>query len=303
MKKLPFKLSLFFCGIFLLFFPHLCIQGARDGLLLWSGTIVPTLLPFFLLTGLMNKYDALSLVSIFFYPVYKKFSKLNPDLASTLVLGFVCGCPLGAKIVSDLVLCGSYTKKEGQCLLVVCNNISPMFTVGYTLYLILHDQTNPFPFFFCLYLPNIIYFLYYIFRFYKKDFFCCHHKEKNSFFSAKSLDHIIFDSLHSIFMIGIYIMIFSIGSQLLASLPSIPIITNGLKSCMEITTGLSFLSSMEIKLSIKAAFACMISSIGGLCGIAQTADIIKESRLSIHSYIIWKFIFSICSFFLGLLIL
>ena len=106
----------------------LTVAGAKNGLLLWSGTIVPTLLPFFLLTNLMMKYQTVHYISYLFYTLFKLFPWLNKDLAYTILMGFLCGYPLGGKIISDLVLSGSYTKKEGESLLVLCNNVSPMFS-------------------------------------------------------------------------------------------------------------------------------------------------------------------------------
>ena len=88
MKSIQFQLLLLFLSCLLFFFPEICVEGAREGLVLWSGTIVPTLLPFLLLTGLMNKYQALHLVSMVFYPIYRKFPDLNRNLAYTLILGF-----------------------------------------------------------------------------------------------------------------------------------------------------------------------------------------------------------------------
>ena len=187
MKKLYYQILLLFLAGILLMFPQYSVEGARNGLLLWSGTIVPTLLPFLLLTGFMNKYQTLHYVSWLFFPIYRKYPTLNRDLAYTLVLGFFCGYPLGGKIINDLVLSGSYTKKEGQCLLAVCNNVSPMFTIGYTLTLILHSKV-PIPvFFLCLYTPNICY-LFFTFVLHSKRGFFHTHQSNQKFYVQKTMD-------------------------------------------------------------------------------------------------------------------
>ena len=150
---------LIFCAVSLLFFPQTSIDGAKNGLLLWSATITPTLLPFLLLSGFMQYYQTFHFLSRLFFPLKKLFPDINDDFFYTCILGFFCGCPLGAKIINDLILSGSYTKQEGQALLYVCNQISPMFTIGYTLTLILHGNINTLCFFFCLYFPVIIFVL------------------------------------------------------------------------------------------------------------------------------------------------
>ena len=59
---------LIFCAVSLLFFPQTSIEGAKNGLLLWSATITPTLLPFLLLSGFMQYYQTFHLISRLFYP-------------------------------------------------------------------------------------------------------------------------------------------------------------------------------------------------------------------------------------------
>lgn len=154
MGKYFYQFCLILTAFLLFLFPEQCVAGAKNGLLLWSGTIVPTLLPFFLLTNLMMKYQTVHYISYLFYPLFKLFPWLNKDLAYTILMGFLCGYPLGGKIISDLVLSGSYTKKEGESLLVLCNNVSPMFSIGFTLTLILKG-TLVYPFIFSVFICPI----------------------------------------------------------------------------------------------------------------------------------------------------
>lgn len=301
MKKIVSQI-LFLCfTAILLFFPEQSIEGARNGLLLWSGTIVPTLLPFLLLTGFMNKYHTLHYVSWLFFPIYRLFPLLNRDLAYTLILGFFCGYPLGGKIINDLVLSGSYTKKEGQFLLAVCNNVSPMFTIGYTLTLILHSRVPVPLFFFCLYAPNICFFLFLLNLSRKKQFLYIH-QQPEGFAPKKTTDEIIFDALHSIFAIGIYIMLFSIGTNLLTSFRPFGVFSDIIIGCLEITTGITYWGSLPIPLSVKIAILCAISSFGGICSIMQTKSVCKESQLSLFPYVFLKSFFAVISGILALLL-
>ena len=52
MKTSFIQFLLIFSVLSLLFFPQTSVQGAKNGLILWSATITPTLLPFLLLTDL-----------------------------------------------------------------------------------------------------------------------------------------------------------------------------------------------------------------------------------------------------------
>ena len=113
MKTSFIQFLLIFSVLSLLFFPQTSVQGAKNGLILWSATITPTLLPFLLLTGFMQYYQTFHLISRLFYPLKKLFPGINEDFFYTCILGFFCGCPLGAIIYlqSDQshVLCWIYS--------------------------------------------------------------------------------------------------------------------------------------------------------------------------------------------------
>ena len=113
MKTSFIQFLLIFSVLSLLFFPQTSVQGAKNGL-----------------------------ISRLFYPLKKLFPGINEDFFYTCILGFFCGCPLGAKIIDDFISCGSFTKSEGEKLLYTCNQISPMFSAGYTLSPVPYQNQN-----------------------------------------------------------------------------------------------------------------------------------------------------------------
>ena len=292
---------LIFCAFSLLFFPQTSIDGAKNGLLLWSATITPTLLPFLLLSGFMQYYQTFHLLSRLFFPLKKLFPDINDDFFYTCILGFFYGCPLGAKIIHEFILSGSYTKEEGQKLLYLCNQISPMFSAGYTLTLILHGKISAFSFFFCLYFPVLCYMIYLFYLYFTSNFLHIH-SDKISLSTKKSMDQVIFDSLRSIFTIGICIMIFSIAASLLYVIPLPSFLKYFLTAILEITNAVSCFGKLHIRMSYKVTFLCMITSFGGLSAIAQTISICKKSRLSVWKYLLAKILFSLSSGLLAVLL-
>ena len=70
-----------------------------------------------------------------------------------LLLGLICGYPMGAKLTADLFREGKITKSEAQYLLTFCNNpgpvfISSIFSQTPSIFLTLPDI----PFSFCIFL-------------------------------------------------------------------------------------------------------------------------------------------------------
>lgn len=176
-----------------------------------------------------------------------------------------------------------------------------MFTAGYTLTLILHGKISALRFFFCLYFPVLCYLIYLIFLFFTSDFLHTHHS--SSFIThKKSADQVIFDSLHSIFMIGICIMIFSIAVSLLEILPLPFHLKRGLTAVLEITNAISHFGSSHISIGRKVILLCMITSFGGLSAAVQTLSVYKKSRLSIGKYLLIKSLFSVSSGLLAYLV-
>ena len=128
------KLSVFFLiGLFLLmlFSPETVATGAANGLLLWYRQVLPVLFPFLLITGLLIRTESISLINHTLSPILKPFLGISENASFSVVCGFLCGFPVGAKSCSDLTDKGKISSAEGEYLLSFCNNVSPAFLTGY----------------------------------------------------------------------------------------------------------------------------------------------------------------------------
>lgn len=130
-------LSLFFT---MLLFPETVFQGACDGLLLWYQILIPTLFPYLIVTGLLLKTDGAAVVSrLLFRPFHLLFG--TSFYGSFAVLsGFLCGYPMGAKIIADLLLQGKISLEEASYLLSFCNNASPSFIITFLVLNTIHQK-------------------------------------------------------------------------------------------------------------------------------------------------------------------
>ena len=68
---------------------------------------------------------------------------------------------------------------------------------------------------------------------------------------------------------------------------------------LEITTGISQICKLTINNKIKIVLVALLTSFGGLSGIAQTKSVLGDTRLSMKSYIIVKLLAGIIAFFLA----
>lgn len=77
--------------------PKMSLKFALTGLQLWFYHMIPALLPFMILTGIMIKLNLTSafvqLVKPLLYPLFR----LDDDCLYVIVIGFLCGFPMGAR--------------------------------------------------------------------------------------------------------------------------------------------------------------------------------------------------------------
>ena len=117
--------------ILMLFFPKLVFAGAKEGLLLWFNSALPTLLPFMILSNLLIKTHSADWVVRVTGPLFRHIFHISDYGSFAAVTGFLCGYPMGSKVTSDLLTEGKISLTEAQYLLSFCNNASPGFIISY----------------------------------------------------------------------------------------------------------------------------------------------------------------------------
>ena len=128
------KIILFFClclMIFLLLHPQDALAAAKDGLSLWLNVMIPTLLPFLILTGILLKTGNIQKLLRPLSPAGKILLGLSPAGLYVLILGLLCGYPIGAKLAHDLYIEQQISRREGEYLLTFSCNASPAFILSY----------------------------------------------------------------------------------------------------------------------------------------------------------------------------
>lgn len=109
--------------------PREAAEGARSGLSVCAQVIVPSLLPFFILSGLLSALRLPDLLAHAAAPVLRLLG-IAEHAAAPLLLGLTGGYPLGAAAVGEMVRSGTVTPEEGALMLPWCNNTGPAFIIG-----------------------------------------------------------------------------------------------------------------------------------------------------------------------------
>jgi sporulation integral membrane protein YlbJ len=294
-RKLLSKAFIVLFLILILFFPVSSYNGAKKGLLLWFNTILPTLLPFIIISNLIIRLKITEPLSKLFYPFFHLLFGVSKGGCYPVLMGFLTGIPVGAKSIADLVNNGSIRKEEGQFLLSFCNNASPMFIMSFIAITQLKQINLRVVLLTIIYisavLASIIYFKL-IANPKRKGLYTltaaqneASYEQTGSKFDFALFDSAIMDGFEVITKVGGYIIMFSIPAQIIVNLGSADSLFHLLCiGFLEITTGINQIGNSNLDMQTKIALITMITAFGGLSGMAQTKSVISNTRLSIGIY-------------------
>ena len=300
MKKLLYYLSFTCFLLFLLLFPKNAAEYAKTGLMLWFNTLLPSMLPFMILSGLLIKTGFLEKLLSFTGRFWKSVFGLTPMGGYGLLMGIFCGYPMGAKTAADLYRNHCISRQEACYLLTFSNHPGPAFLSSYLCGELLHQEELALPAYGILYLSSFLTSLIFrpFYSFSKEPDRHQKRKEASSVFSwGEALDTSIMGSFLSITKLGGYIILFSLFQGILNLLPHLsPNLKCILLGITEITTGTAAIAQQNWALSLTFPLLLAFTAFGGLCIAFQTKSMLGETDLSLTPYLKGK----LCTFFITL---
>ena len=109
--------------------PGKYVQSVYEGILLYSKTVLPSLFPFFFLTFLLTHIGGVKYLSGAFSPLARLYG-LNRDSSFIILMSFLSGYPIGAKLTSDYFKDGIIDNKQAKTLCAVASTSGPVFIIG-----------------------------------------------------------------------------------------------------------------------------------------------------------------------------
>lgn len=264
MKRLGSSLLLVLFFVGLLCFPALSISGASAGILLWFQKVLPVLLPFILASRLMA--------------ASRLMDRFSPRTCGIL-MGFLCGYPMGAVWASSLVQSGRISRQEGQQMLLFCNQPSPMFLTGYIGIQCLGFR-QALPLLLCAYLPSLAGALLTLPALREAQA----EPENAPSLTLSAFETCFLESCETLVKIGGYILLFSILASWTTLLPLGPLPRAILLGFCEMTTGTCVLGTLDLPLPLAGPLCLGLASFGGLSCLGQTGSCIQGSGLQLLPY-------------------
>lgn len=298
MKKI-LCILLITCLILLVFtHPGVAASGCSLGLTLWYTAVLPSLLPFMILSNLLIRTGLFRYLNPLYAPVLKKLFGISAEGCYAVLLGFLCGFPMGAKVIADLVREQQLSVEEGNYLLGFCNNVSPAFFLNYICLLKLGYPSVPWMLVLVFYALPLIYGLF-TRPFYRFSHETAAERNPSSLVTVSSkkqaslhrldfpmLDACMMDAFSTITRLGGYIMLFTILVQFLKLLPIPASALAFLSALLEISCGVDQITAyMSVPSVGQTALVCTGAAFGGLCICAQTQSVLADTPLSVKVWL------------------
>lgn len=298
-------------GVYLIFlllrYPALSLEYALTGLHLWFEKMIPTLLPFMILSGILIHMNLTEGFVRLFHPILHFLYGTTPNGSYTLLMGFLCGFPMGARIAGELCRTGRLQEEEGNRLLAFTNNIGPIYFLSFVVSTL--SLEKPLMPFLVMYGIPLVYGLF-VMRmprlFHRPDGLSAIRNLPHLYRPTKSIniqlpaevfskqipqaegllaatDHAVVSGLAGIAKLGGYMVFFNLLNILFVPFARLPAALLHVYYCMlEITGGIARCGSLHPFLVL------VMLPFGGFSCIAQTYSMIGDTGLSIRAYLIHK---------------
>lgn len=272
--------------------PEATFQYAYEGLYQWAAKMVPTLFPFMMISSIMVYSGADLELGRMLSHVLRKLYRYSSYGLYALFMGFFCGFPMGAKVVSDLYEKEKISRSEADTLLSFCNNIGPAYFMGIIIP-ILHEcgYQNTLPFVFGMYGIPAVYGIV-MGRLHAAEIpdtpsagVRPHTSGTPQISLAASLKRSCMDNTQSLILLGGYITFTNAFRIFLDLMPLSVNSKNLLSSFLEIIGGVQAVYTTTLLPDQKVFWIMTALCFGGISCIMQTSSFLERSGLSISHYL------------------
>lgn len=307
----------------MLIFPKETFDAASMGLTVWWKIVFPSLLPFFIISELFSGLGIIHLIGILLEPVMRPLFRLPGCAGFVVAIGYTSGFPIGAALTAELRRQKLVTRLEGERLISFTNNASPLFIFVATAVGLFHNPSLGIILAVANYSANLA--LGLLLRFYGqkdpekiKEHSCSGNlllksiqaltnaQKKDGRPFGKLLGDAVSKSIHSLAIIGGFIILFAVIVQLLTLLgitkmieqllalillplgfhPSL--LTALAAGLFEITLGIKLAGESAAPFSQQVTAAAMIIAWSGLSIHAQVASMVSKTDLRLLPFVLTR---------------
>ncbi len=313
LKKILNITCFFIVLLMLIIFSKQNFESSKNSLNLFLNNVFPSLFPFILFTEIILNTNIIESISKIFGKITTKIFKISFQSTSPILIGSLCGFPMGAKASSKLYEKGNISKKEFTILTSFTNNCNPIFilsTIGISMYK--NIKIGIF-LLFCHYLTSIIVGIIISNKNNSSNSIKCeinNLKQKNDSHNKLSFELLttsILNTFKTLALILGFIVIFNLISSSFVTLlnksnfnKNVTII---ISSIFEMTNGISQVSLLDITLKQKLVISSFLTSFSGFCIIFQIYSYFYKFDYKLSKLIEYKLLNGIISSIIAYILL
>lgn len=251
-------------------FPQVTEIGSKSAIVIWTNSIVPVLLPFFIVSDFIKRTGNMEKLPVRVYP---------------FLVAFLSGYPMGAKVTADLAVEQNLSPSAARHILSYSLVTGPAFLMG-----------TIGGFLGCVEAGAVVAAAHYIGAilngFFWRSGYACGRRSVplNSRLSRQqsglleTFSSSIVAGFRAMGMILAYLMFFMIGMNLLEEagvfvLAGNEAVSSVLKGMLEMTAGCSMVGACNVSRKLKTVLISFLVSFGGLSVIGQSASMAEGSGI------------------------
>lgn len=266
----------------------------------WKNNIFPAIFPFFIISSFLINYGFVELTSELLKPLMRLFG-IHSNISFVFIMSILSGFPSSSKYIKELYDKNIIDDDIATKALMFTHFSNPLFILG-TIATLLDNKKIAIIILIIHYLTNII--IGIIFRNYHNSY--CNNKIniKNSMIIINNkqpkLGHVLTTSIKS----SIETLLLILGSIAFFSFLIVIInqtfhfnnlIASIISGILEMTTGLKYVSMLNISLKLKAALMTFFISFGGLAIHVQIITILDGSSIKYKPYFLSRILHALIS--------
>ena len=269
------------------------INCVQNSILFWKDRILPTVLPFLLLSEFLINYGFINVINFLFGKIFKKVFNINGDVCYIFLISLLSGFPSSSIYINDLYQKKLISPESADKALMICHFPNPLFVIGfigsiigirYAYYLLIIH-----------YISIII--IGFLFRNIDNGFEFINKYETKNF--GIVLKNGIKKSIDNLLLILGTIIFFNILCTSINDINLPLVIKSFINIFLELSNGINFIIN-NFNLKFQCIFISMLLSFGGLCIHFQVISIIEESKIKYQKFLISRILQSLIS---GILVL
>lgn len=280
-------------------------KSILDAITLWLNTLVPNLLPFFLLVEFLNSYGVTDIIAKISQKFMMCVFHVSGNGCFVFMAAMLSGFPSGAKYIKDLLDSGKIDIDEANYLYRFAHFVNPLFVLGVVATLLQNMQVS---YFILISHYLATYLLAFICRpslkkaivVSKNDTFSniIDSKRQSTTF-IKTLNYGIQKALMTLTsMLGIIIFFFILTTLLTSVLPLSKTSSTLISGILEMSQGILKVSNLTFTPVIKASIITFLISFSGFSIILQSLSVISDTSISFKKFIPTRIKIGIISVFL-----